>query len=55
MAEYVSIDDGYGIIGYGFKCDYCGKFNNSFVFGDDEELYCEYCGRINKLEPVESL
>jgi len=54
MSEYIGLDDGYGIVGYGFKCDYCGKFNNSFVFGNDEELDCEYCGKANKLEPVEN-
>lgn len=38
-----SIDDGYGIVGFGFECEVCGGF--SFVSGEEEIFCCESCNR----------
>jgi DNA-directed RNA polymerase subunit RPC12/RpoP len=49
-SEYYALDDGYSIVGYGYKCGYCGKENN-FVSEEDEEQVCT-CGCVNKLKPI---
>ncbi len=40
--DWVAIDDGYGTVGYGFKCPYCGKLN---MFVDElfEPHTCKFC------------
>jgi len=35
-------DDGYGIVGWSFKCRNCGK-DNRFASSSDSSMACEYC------------
>lgn len=50
--EYIGIHDGcgYGVVGYGFRCQYCEAFN-MFVDEEESEQICEECGKENKLNP----
>lgn len=45
--EWYAINDGYGVIGYGFYCFLCSK-NNLFVSTDENEVICEYCHSVFK-------
>lgn len=44
--EWYGLNDGYGVVGVGFECPYCGKENN-FVCDDFEEKECESCHKIS--------
>lgn len=52
MKKYHAINDGYGIVGYGFTCDACEKDNN-FVATNEEKQVCEWCKAVNKLIPYD--
>jgi hypothetical protein len=53
LNEYIAEDDGWGIVGYSFKCIYCGDFNsNRFVDEEDEKQECNNCHKINNMEPI---
>lgn len=38
-------NDGYGIVGWSFKCDHCNKIN-SFAGCPDSVKECEKCGSL---------
>jgi hypothetical protein len=47
--KYFSIDDGWGIIGYGYTCEKCGEVHR-FCNGSNDEMYCKNCGHLNNME-----
>jgi len=47
--ELYYINDGYGVIGVGFKCHSCGK-ENMFVHGDVYEHVCKFCESMNYMK-----
>ena len=51
-SEYWGIGDGYGIIGFGYDCSYCGK-QHTFVSQWKEEQYCDKCERETEMRPME--
>lgn len=41
--KWIGIDDGYGVVGWGFYCKKCGHFN-MFASYYSEDVECENCG-----------
>jgi hypothetical protein len=50
IAEPFGIDDGYGIIGAGFKCGACGRETLFVTIEKDTFARCEKCGAENYCE-----
>lgn len=46
-AKCYSLDDGYGIVGAGWKCVHCKEKHDFVFFIKDEELYCDKCHMIS--------
>ena len=44
-AIYYGLNDGFGIVGYGFICPSC-KYANDFVDEEESEHECGKCGRL---------
>jgi len=44
-AIYYGLDDGFGVVGYGYVCPRC-KINNEFVDETETDHKCSGCGRI---------
>jgi len=49
--KYFGINDGYGIVGYGYICEKCGK-EHRFVSEEEAEVECENCEHVNHMEVV---
>ena len=50
MKKYYAINDGYGIVGYGFTCNNCQKEHN-FVDTEESEQICSSCKTSNQMIP----
>lgn len=50
--EYIGINDGYGVVGYGFDCQHCEAWN-MFVDEEESEQVCEDCGEKTKMKPYQ--
>jgi hypothetical protein len=48
--EYIAEYDGYGIVGYSFRCIYCNELNR-FVDEEESEHVCSNCDKTNYFEP----
>jgi hypothetical protein len=49
--EYYALGDGYGIVGYGFKCPSCNQ-GNEFVDEEDNIHQCKYCHKFIQIKPI---
>lgn len=49
--KWYYLNDGYGIVGWGFECVNCGT-ENTFCSIDDE-IICEQCGYLNEFSEEE--
>lgn len=45
--DWFSINDGYGIVGYGFICPYCGHANK-WVSTNEDRYECEKCHAVSE-------
>lgn len=43
IADIYAINDGYGVVGWGFHCSNCGVNNNFHCFYKDDVVECNDC------------
>lgn len=45
VVEWIGIDDGYGVVGYGWECSNCEHWHTFVVAYNGDAYSCDKCGK----------